>query len=490
MHITNIIITIINIIILIYNLYNRSKINESIFIINTVTLPIISIYIFFIIYNKNKSIIRDEGFYKILIFSIGIGLYFISNFFITYTNYSGCLLNFLIKHTGISLLLSIYYIYNSLGDELGISGKDDSKFKTVSTFKSNDGIPSMDSDISPSIYSPSPIYPTKQNKYKLSRHVSPISPKNYRQSIRMFKSDGYVVIPDYQEIPISPNIETVKCMKIENNNEINENNNNKSSDELITSPKNCGFDSNGKKSSDELITSPKNCGFDSNNNNPNFNINKPYNKPNHSLKIDTNKDILQSSHINTCDTPDTNDNIKTKNEPPLNKTKNYKNLKKSIKKAQSTFIEVHVIYPIYILITLLVSILIIINEKRTNIKGENIIQSRNGEWMYKCNNNNIDIIYHFLEFIVLLITLKKGLKILKYECVYKCTKFITYSSIIGIALGPLVNVIIFYMLILYIYIYIYILYLQNYLIDTKINFNDNQYDTIDYSNLIFRKSTI
>lgn len=96
-------------------------------IIPFIVLFLISIS--FILLNKNYTIIKDTGLIKILIFSIGILLTIISNIFITYNNYLECTLNYIFKHIGISSVLTIFYIYITLGYELGINSNKEKKFK-------------------------------------------------------------------------------------------------------------------------------------------------------------------------------------------------------------------------------------------------------------------------------------------------------------------------------------------------------------------------
>jgi len=70
--------------------------------------------------NKNKYIIIDVGYLKLIIFSFGMILYNISNFFVTYTNYKECSINFFLKHIGISTFLMTLYYMIELNHELGL----------------------------------------------------------------------------------------------------------------------------------------------------------------------------------------------------------------------------------------------------------------------------------------------------------------------------------------------------------------------------------
>jgi len=77
------------------------------------------IYIFFICINRNKRIIKDIGYYKILLLTIGTTIYFISTTFNTYENYSECSTYFVLKHIGILLILCINFINTILAYKLG-----------------------------------------------------------------------------------------------------------------------------------------------------------------------------------------------------------------------------------------------------------------------------------------------------------------------------------------------------------------------------------
>ena len=107
-------------------------------IVNITILSILFLYIIFIICFRSQKIINDSGYYKILIFSIGIALSFISNFFITYSSYLGCSINFLFKHVGNSLSLFILYIYIIFSTELGMKNVNTKKFKFSNDEASSD----------------------------------------------------------------------------------------------------------------------------------------------------------------------------------------------------------------------------------------------------------------------------------------------------------------------------------------------------------------
>ncbi|ORX57678.1 hypothetical protein BCR36DRAFT_459391 [Piromyces finnis] len=419
-----------------------NKIKNSITTINIAILSILLVYIIFIVHYKDIIIIKDEGCNKILLFSIGICLFFISIFFIPQLNYTECLLNFVTKHIGISFLLIIQYIYVSLGLELGISNKKLSKDNIVSTFKSNDGIPSMNSDISISVNSPSSIFTPKQQE--TNKIINQKTSDNYSTSYSI-KSNKYAITSN-QETTINENNKRMSiiesqysnnCENIVNSNgmceTINYGNDASNNNEMCETINYGNYASNNNEMCETI-----NYGYVTSNNNSDFDKNRQNKDHQNSLQINTkniNKNKLSISHININDTPKNNENPNA-----LSKNKNYKAIKKSIKRAHSIFIDICIIYPIFILITLLVSVLIIVDERKREDLKINTIQNKNGEWTYKCNINNINIIYHFLEMSILLVILCKGVIIFKYECIFRCTRSITYSSLTSVILGPAINI--------------------------------------------------
>jgi len=101
-----------------------------------IAIAIIIVYILFIIINRKQGIVKDTGFYKILLLSIGLISFLISFFFITYTNFSECSWNFIFKHFGISSMMLILYLYIIQGFSLGVKvlkkGKDNKYYRIKS----------------------------------------------------------------------------------------------------------------------------------------------------------------------------------------------------------------------------------------------------------------------------------------------------------------------------------------------------------------------
>lgn len=163
-----------------------------------------------------------------------------------------------------------------------------------------------------------------------------------------------------------------------------------------------------------------------------------------SKSINNSIDSLNSTDIYCSSASVLSDNSKTNSNENLNNKKSHKKnkiIKRSIKNAHSLFTEIIVIYPIYLLISISVVILYKYRENNDILNNiSHLTQNKDGKWTYKCGLESHNIIHYFIDFILLLIVLIKGRKIVKYNCIFTCTKYITYSSFIALALGPLINV--------------------------------------------------
>jgi len=261
---------------------------------------LIVIYIIFIITFRNQGIIKDTGFFKILFLSFGILLYFISNFLITYTNYLGCLLNYIFKHMGISLILYTFYFYISQSYIVDIK---------------------------------------KRYQYKLNKNIG---------ENNIFLSSSFI---EDVSIPIKS--------KIENENE-NEN------------------DENRKESLNSKFS----------------------NESNESIDI-----------------PDKNASIK----------KNYK---------QNSLKEIIENISIYYFILFIMIIIYHFN----NTNRMKLVFSGKNYWLYKCNMENLDLILNLFDLIILIIIILKGKDVFFCDCFFSILKYIIYSSLICIAIGPIINV--------------------------------------------------
>ncbi|ORX56013.1 hypothetical protein BCR36DRAFT_175699 [Piromyces finnis] len=297
---------------------NFSKINKAIYIITIPVIIIIFFNIITIILNKKEKIIKDTGYYKILFFSVGLIIYFISNFFITYRTYFNCALYFLFKHIGIFTILCIFYIYVIMGSKLGIVNKQDNKYLLVS------------SNISLEKNKP---YNVNANNYSYNDH--------------------------------------------------NDNNNNNDNIEEINQ------------------------------------------------QIEIKLSMIKSS----------NSNLK-KSKSSIDKKNENKILKRNIKQVHSLIYEILFIYPIYI--ASIITVIIFKYFKNENYNDANINyfnQNNDGYWSYQCPLNKSDFVYNLISLLLLIVVLSNGKTIINYECIFKCTRYITYSTYVFVVLGPLINIV-------------------------------------------------
>ena len=265
-------------------------------------MSILLLYMIFIFYYQKQGIISDCGYYKILIFTIGITFYFISNYFITYSDYTGCLLNFLLKHIGDSISLVILYIYIVFGTNFGMQNVANKKFKFSS--KSNDDLNSNNC--------------------------------NYNNNI----------------------IQNSNTNDSEKDKTLNQNNNQNTKDN-----------------------------------------NKLYNRI----------------------------SVMTINDEIINKV----NLTRSL------YIQTIFIYLMYILFIIFMILYVKSSYKDDVIKS---IQENDGNFSYQCQLENYDIIFYLIKLLMHVVILIKGNKILMFNYIFVCIKYITYTSLIGIAFGPTANV--------------------------------------------------
>ncbi|OUM60243.1 hypothetical protein PIROE2DRAFT_14061, partial [Piromyces sp. E2] len=113
---------------------------------------------------------------------------------------------------------------------------------------------------------------------------------------------------------------------------------------------------------------------------------------------------------------------------------------KKIRKIQSVFVEEIVFYSVILIIFIIIIFFKGNNDNSVlDLKNENNLQNKNGEWSYECSLENIDVLFNLMEFIILLLILIKGNQLLNFENVFRCTRYITYSSIVGIITGPTIN---------------------------------------------------
>jgi len=343
-------------------------------------------YILFIFINKKQRIICDLGFNKILFFSFGIIFFFVSLFFSTYSTYLSCSLYFSIKHIGIISVILILYIYIILGYELGTIDINDEKYKMVSSV--SDSLLSIDLEVSNSSLS----------------------------NLRTINS--FVSIPSMDSI--NENKLTI------GNTELNKDNHENLRNSIIFK--------NLKKGRENSSTSS----IDSNDS---IDFRKNIFMYKNICKTVQMNDGFSSRKSSNDERPNTGTNKKQCNIDSKMKReidKKMKSFKRNVKNAHNLYIEIIALYSINILCTIF---LFVYYKFKENPDYEaNFVQSYDGKWYYKCTLENIDIIYNSLELFLLGLIILKGKTIMSYEGVFICTKYINYSSIIGVVLGPLVNV--------------------------------------------------
>lgn len=362
---------------------------KIIFISDIPVIVLVFTFILFVIYNRKQGIICDPGYYKYLLFLIGEIFYFISNFFSTYENYLECSLHFLFKNVGISLILLIFYIFNSFSFLIGIqfNKEDEKELEHVQTSTFHNSFRERSSLFLKSIFFEKESNETNKNKIHLNNN--PVKLKS--QSIED-KNNSII-----SEENIQMKNELQKKLNIDESSE-------------------------RKKSLEENAVI--------------FNIvNKK--KKHESTTLNTFRNsILKMKSSNLTTDSESEEEID-----------NYNNLflLKSITCAKKTFLKLLVGYPIFILTTLLILIISYIYYKKKENGDENVIkkyitQNRDGYWTVKYNLYYIDLVYNSLHIFVMIIILIKGKQIINYKFIYKCTQNITYSSYIAIILGPTVNV--------------------------------------------------
>ena len=355
-----------------------------------------------------------------------------SNFFKSFESYSGCAFNFLLKHNSNFLILTVFYVVITLGDELGIVNEEDEKFKFFS-FESL----TSDNDISKIGMSMNMnesddfLGDIKKNERGDSIDSGMNTSMRFRFSSNNFQDILMSKIGDNRENGTVDNHNTISVKKVNiksttNLDDLAMKRNNSSDFPDTTYNK-----QNVINFSDNLLSLIKSSKKDINNTTL--------------LSMDK-----LSSNLNM-------DNMRNKN------------IIKCIKRAHALFIEVVFICIICYIIT--ISMLLLYKKmENDDIQNnvDNTAQLKNYKWTYKCNLESHDIIYYIGHLIVLISIIIKGVRIYQYECIFRCTKYITYASFVMLAFGPTVNVIFFFFfyfniytyisisLKLYIYIYIYL----------------------------------
>eukprot|EP00833_Pecoramyces_ruminatium_P018420 jgi/Orpsp1_1/1192452/evm.model.d7180000093395.1 len=94
-------------------------------------------------------------------------------------------------------------------------------------------------------------------------------------------------------------------------------------------------------------------------------------------------------------------------------------------------------FSVICIISIIIYIMVVIFLKYS--KKDNLIQEYDGRWRYQCPLEHADLVANLIELLLLLFLIIKVIKIWVYIFVFKCVKYIGYSSIIWISIGPLAN---------------------------------------------------
>ena len=112
--------------------------------------------------------------------------------------------------------------------------------------------------------------------------------------------------------------------------------------------------------------------------------------------------------------------------------------KKHILNAHIIYYHFYIVYPLFVIITLILLFVYKFIVKKDDIINK--IQNENGEWLYKCNIDTLYLIYNSCEWIIIAVILLKGKYVFSMDCIFNVTRYITYSSILAIVFGPLIPV--------------------------------------------------
>ncbi|KAG4087810.1 hypothetical protein H8356DRAFT_1728041 [Neocallimastix lanati (nom. inval.)] len=129
-----------------------------------------------------------------------------------------------------------------------------------------------------------------------------------------------------------------------------------------------------------------------------------------------------------------NGSIKANSHTDSSMKKNKNNdLLRNILRIRSLFIEITMLYLLYIIMT--------IKRIRKIIILTCLFKTMKKTWTYNCQLTNMDLIYNFLYLLWLIVLLINGREIIRSECIFKYNIYIFYSLSIAITLGPSTNII-------------------------------------------------
>jgi len=149
-----------------------------------------------------------------------------------------------------------------------------------------------------------------------------------------------------------------------------------------------------------------------------------------SASLSKKKDIYNSNNkknsslIKKSNSSINSDSTESKEKDKFNKNLLYLN---------SLYIELTFLYIFVVVALITLSIFLVDNNT--------YIHEYSGKWRYQCPLEKYDMIANFTEFIAILYMVLLVIKIWNFTYVFKCVKYIGYSTIIWLSIGPLANVI-------------------------------------------------
>jgi len=141
-------------------------------------------------------------------------------------------------------------------------------------------------------------------------------------------------------------------------------------------------------------------------------------------KKDINNKLNKNSPIKQS-----NSSINSNSTESKEKDKFYKNLLN----LNSLYIELTFLYIFLVVALIILSIFLVDNNT--------YIHEYSGKWRYQCPLEKFDMIANMTEFVAILYMIFLVIKIWNFTFIFKCVKYIGYSTIIWLSIGPLVNVI-------------------------------------------------
>jgi len=94
-----------------------------------------------------------------------------------------------------------------------------------------------------------------------------------------------------------------------------------------------------------------------------------------------------------------------------------------------------------LVLTVTIAIIKVMLDQRKEDYNTNLEQDNNGEWIYTCPTLPFDEILNIVEFLFLILLIMKVKKVWNYKYIFSLTKYLSYTVLVWVAIGPLVNVI-------------------------------------------------